>query len=469
MTMQDRRAENIQRLKSEAFDVLIVGGGINGSGIARDLTMRGGDFRVALVDKAHFSSGTSGRNSQLIHGGLRYLKYMEFNLVQEALAERATLLKIARPLVEPLEFLLPCYGPWDRAFYGLGLSLYDLLAGSRGIHPHQALGPQEVNALEPALLKDGLRAGLLFFDCKVHSARLTIENILDAEARGAAVANYCAVLPDGNELTGIDRFTGERFRIRARQIVDASGAWSTGAPLRLVRGSHLVFPRIQHGQEAISYFEEKGRIVFFIPWGENNDLTLVGTTDVDHQTGADNVQISPEETAYLTGIVHRLFPSYRSQPVASYSSLRPLIKEEGKSATSTSREHKIWRTADGVVHIAGGKYTTYRTMSEELVDSLMLDLAPGRNLPCRTADVAMDIPDTPAGLDARVRKAVEREYARKLADVLYISTYWGHERTMDRTWLLPIAESMSVLLGWNTTRMEMEIEEVLAAQVRFPG
>ena len=451
------RTAQIERLKTEQFDVLIVGGGINGAGIARDLTMRDASIRVALVDKHHFSSGTSGKNSQLIHGGLRYLKYLEIPLVREALHERAILLKIAPSLVEPLQFLLPCYGATDRWFYGMGLLLYDLLAGSRGIHPHQALDAAGVHELEPDLLADGLRAGLMFFDCKVHSARLTIENIVDAEARGAAVANYVGW--DSGLAT--DQFTGEAFPIRAKYVVDATGAWSKGAPLRLVRGSHLIFPRIHRGKEAISYFDEKGRIVFFIPWGENGDLTLVGTTDADHTTGADNVHISDEEAAYLTSIVRRLFPKYQGTAITSYSSLRPLIKEEGKSATSTSREHKIWRTADEILHVAGGKYTTYRAMSEELVDILLMDLAPGRSLPCLTAKVALDIAPTPEDTPGRIAKAVHREYAQKLADLLYVSTYWGHERRMDRNWLLPLAREMGGLLGWDVARVEREIDTIL--------
>jgi len=294
-----------------------------------------------------------------------------------------------------------------------------------------------------------LRAGLQFYDCKVHSARLTLENILDAESRGAAVANYVSF--EGGQAQ--DQLTRVSFGIRAKHIVDATGAWSTGAPLRLVRGSHLIFPRIQAGKEAISYFDEQGRIIFFIPWGENDDLTLVGTTDIDHQAGADRVEISAEEETYLTRIVHRLFPTYAGKPVASYSSLRPLIKEEGKSATSTSREHKIWQTPDGVHHIAGGKYTTYRAMAEEMTDILVDLLRPGKNLPCRTADTLLNIAPTPLDQSARIEKAVVREHARKLPDLLYISTYWGHEHNITAEYLRPLAVEMGRLLGWDEARI----------------
>ncbi len=459
--MLDRRAANLERLKAECWDVLIIGGGINGAGIARDLVTRDAGLKVALVEKNHFSSGTSGRNSQLIHGGLRYLKYFDFGLVQEALHERATLLRIAPKLVSPLKFLLPCYGPVDRWFYGAGLTLYDALAGSSGIGTHKALSAGEASAMEPGLESTGLRAGLLFLDGRVHSARLVVENLLDAERHGAWVNNYVAAEVDGGVVRGRDTLSGDAFPVRAKRLVDATGAWSDAAPLRLVRGSHLIYPRIQEGDEAISYFDEAGRIVFFIPWGEKDDLTLVGTTDEDHAGGPDQVEISANEIRYLKAIVARLFPKYRGEPVSSYSSLRPLLMEGGRSATATSREHKIWASADGVMHVSGGKYTTYRAMAEELVDGLLRDLAPGRDFPCATGTTPLDIPDRPLDPMEVVRVAVAREYARKLADVLHVSTYWGHERRLDPSWLGPIARTMGDLLGWDTPRADAEVAEVM--------
>jgi glycerol-3-phosphate dehydrogenase len=331
--------------------------------------------------------------------------------------------------------------------------LYDALSGGNSIGHHKALSGAETESLEPRLDRANLRAGLLFYDGAVHSARLTIENLMDAQTHGACIANYV----EWKDGVARDRLTGEEFPLRAKRVVDAAGAWSSGAPLRLVRGSHLVFPRIQAGHEAIAYFDEKGRIVFLIPWGENDDLTLVGTTDVDHQTGADQVRISWEESEYLKSIVGRLFPKYRGEPVASYSSLRPLIAQTGRSATSTSREHRIWESGDGVLHISGGKYTTYRSMSEELVDMI----TPW--IPCRTAEVALDIPEEPADVAGRVRKAVEREFARKLPDLLQVSTYWGYERRAEKGWLRPLAEQMGALLGWDAGRVEAEVSGVLGA------
>jgi len=432
------RERNLARLRNEQFDVLVIGGGINGAGIARDLVLRDPGIRVALVEKNHFASGTSGKNSQLIHGGLRYLKYAEFHLVHEALRERSTLLAMSGGLVEPLEFLIPCYGAVDRWFYGAGLALYDMLSGGHSIGHHRRV---DARGYEPELPRDGL----VFYDCKVNSARLVLETVIDAETRGAVVANYVEARASGNAL---DSLTGDKFQIRARKVVDATGAWSEGANLRLVRGSHLIFPRIQRGSEAIAFFDEHGRIVFLIPWGENGDLTLVGTTDVDHDGSPDDVRISEDETRYLTAIVRRLFPSYRGEPVSSYSALRPLIAEKGHSATSTSREHSIWETQDGVVHIAGGKYTTYRAMSEELVDMLT-------PLPCLTASIPLK-----PGPRPDVRQAVEREYAQRLSDLLYVSTYWGYERALSLDWIEPLAREMGALLGWDEATIASEIARI---------
>jgi hypothetical protein len=190
----------------------------------------------------------------------------------------------------------------------------------------------------------------------------------------------------------------------------------------------------------------------------------VGTTDVDHLSGPDNVHISTDERQYLESIVRRLFPDYRREPIASYSSLRPLLAENGRSATATSREHRIWESADGVFHIAGGKYTTFRLMSEELVDALLLDATPGRSFPSRTASVPLDIPVRPADVSEVVRIAVEREFARKLGDVIYVSTYWGYERRLSADWLEPIAREMGSLLGWGERLIENEVESAVPSK-----
>ncbi|MDQ6699514.1 MAG: glycerol-3-phosphate dehydrogenase/oxidase [Acidobacteriota bacterium] len=453
------RDRNIERLKRESFDVLILGGGINGAGIARDLALRSSEnhvtLRIALIEKNHFSSGTSGKNSQLIHGGLRYLKNLEFGLVRESLRERATLLRIAPHLVKPQPFLIPAYGKWSRWYFGAGLTLYDLLAGKRNIAPHRVLTRGDVEALEPMLARDDLHGGLLFYDCQVNSARLVLENIFDAARLGAVVANYVEASSIGaKQAEAVDHLSGETFAIRARQIVDATGAWSSGAPLRLVRGSHIVIPRIDNGDEAIAYFEDSGRVVFLIPWGGERQLTLVGTTDVDHAGSPDRVHISPDEIDYLTKTARRLFPQASiAEPISTYSSLRPLLRDDEASPTKTSREHRLWQSPDGVIHISGGKYTTYRSMSEETADAICRDVAPSLAGTCSTANTPLV---ERVGADP-VAFAVTHEMAQHLSDILYVSTYWGYERLWTREELQPIARRMGSLLNWSEERIQQEI------------
>jgi glycerol-3-phosphate dehydrogenase len=381
------RESQIARLRQDPIDVLILGGGINGAGILRDLALRAGQrkipLRLGLIEQKDFGSGTSGKNSQLIHGGLRYLKYLQFHLVRESLDERSTLLRIAPQFVKPLPFLLPMYGTKARLLYGSALWLYDRLAGSDGIAPHRILGRQDTARIEPGLRRDRLQASAIFYDCTVDSARFVIENILDAVARGAIAIHDLKADRWQREIDGrwrvrcMDALSSESFELRARKLVDARGAWTTDVPVRLVRGSHIVIPRVTTSAYAIAHFEPNGRIVFLIPWGSENQFSLVGTTDVDHEGGPDSVQISAEELAYLVGVVRRLFPDSRDiAPVSTFSSLRALVHGGGRSAVRASREHRIWNSPEGVLHILGGKYTTYRLVSEEAADLICREIAP---------------------------------------------------------------------------------------------
>jgi glycerol-3-phosphate dehydrogenase len=481
---QASRARNIERLRGETFDVLIIGGGINGAGIARDLAMRGA--KVALVEQRHFASGTSGKNSQLIHGGLRYLKLLQFHLVRESLHERATLLRLAPHLVKPQPFLMPMYGWPARLFYGTGLAMYDWLAGRDNVSPHRVLPFAEVAKLEPDLALEGLTHGAIFYDCQVQSARFVIENIWEAARLGAAIVNYAQAKRERGSAVVTDTLSGAAFPVRADNLVDATGAWEPG--LRLVRGSHIVIPRVNASENAVAYFEESGRIIFVIPWGSARQLSLVGTTDVDHTNGPDSVHISAEETEYLLRIVRRLFPAARdAEPIAAFSSLRPLVPAPG-SPTTASREHRIWKADDGVVHVAGGKYTTYRAMSAEAADLIsrvesktastplggntseriteLLASADAwatqhaltpqevthviQNYGVQAPAVLAALPETaPAGLTrlecAQIAFAVNHEMAQNLADVMFVSTYWGYERKWASENLAPFEQEIARL------------------------
>jgi glycerol-3-phosphate dehydrogenase len=513
LTRTETRLDRLSALRAAPLDVLVIGGGINGAGIIRDLALRcsGMPVRLGLVERAHFSSGTSGRNSQLIHGGLRYLKNMEFPLVSEALAERGILLRTAPHLVTALPFLIPLRDWVSAAFYETGLLLYDTLAGAARIERFRHLSGDALKNLEPEMRT--FRAGARFFDCQVNSARLVLLNIREAESRGAMALNYLSVAnllkeSDLWQADLLDELSGERFSVQAKRVVDATGAWTQEKNLRLVRGSHLIFPRLGNSENAIAYFHGDGRVIFFIPWGRRRELTLVGTTDVDHLGSVDSVHISDEEVSYLRGIADLVFPESRSsKPICSYSSLRPLVRDESASATKTSREHRIWADERGMVHVSGGKYTTYRKMSEETVDLAWPELAAKHgtavtpilgNSPERVGellgnantlgaehgipeidirdiihDYGVETPDllrmlpesarVPRLEAAQIAFAARHEWVQHLSDLIFISTYWGYEKSWRSDMLLPYAQELGSHLGWQEQRVADEISRVLNA------
>jgi glycerol-3-phosphate dehydrogenase len=476
------RALQVAALEAGPLDVLIVGGGVNGAGIARDLALRasaaGTPLRIGLVEQRHFASGTSGKNSQLIHGGLRYLQNLEFGLVRESLHERAVLLRIAPDLVRPLPFLMPFYGLGARLYYGAGLRFYDLLAGRHNLKRHRMLSRAEALRLEPALAAEGLHSAALFYDGRVDAARFVLANVFDAIRNGALAANYLRV--EGWRREGslwrvrlADTLSSGALDLSARKLVDATGPWSRTGALRLVRGSHLILPRLttsDHavGDHAVAWFEEGGRIVFVIPFGEAAELSLVGTTDVDHAGGPDDVRISAEETAYLLRVVRRLFPAAATEPVAVYSALRPLVRDESAAALRASREHRIWNSADGVLHVAGGKYTTYRRMSEEAADAIALEIAPRLERLHVTAETPLQALDAPRERSARIACSVRQEMARTLADLMFVSTSWGYEQQWKTESLAPYAREMGAELGWDEARIGEEVRGVLC-QAALPG
>jgi glycerol-3-phosphate dehydrogenase len=480
------RRESIHRLHSQTFDVLILGGGVNGAGLARDLALRAKiantPLQIALVEQNHFASGTSSRNSHLIHGGLRYLKMLDFHLVREALHERTVLLRIAPHLVDPLPFLLPISGFAHELYYNVGLMLYDAFSAGHALPRHRRIPLAEVHCLEPGLAVPGMTAAAEYYDAEVRSARLVLENIFEAVANGAACANYIQAEGHHRE-RGVwhiqlrDRFTGESFHARAKSIADATGPWARDPEPRLVRGSHIVLPRLNASDHAIAYFEESGRIIFFIPWGERRDRTLIGTTDVDHTGSPDDVHISEDEIRYLRDLAARVFPASASvEPLATFSSLRPLLASAG-SATQATREHRIFHDSEGIVRITGGKFTTYRAMSEEAADLVTGVVAPAlreihatsetplngnsaaaiatliANAPELAARHSIDISDvamlirqygllTTSVLEslperaeeqlsridsARLKFAVDHEMALRPSDFLEISTSFAHE------------------------------------------
>jgi glycerol-3-phosphate dehydrogenase len=352
------------------------------------------------------------------------------------------------------------YGIKSRLIYGTGLRLYDWLAAADAIAPYQMLRKDEVAQIEPGLARDGLSAGAMFYDCGIASARFVVENILDAMANGALAASYVRADVWERRTDGLwrvlctDMLAGEQFGVTARKLVDARGAWSDAGSLRLVRGSHIVIPRVSAADHAIAHFEPNGRVIFLIPWGSRNQLTLVGTTDEDHQDGPERVHIAKQELDYLLGVVRKLFSRHAAvTPISSFSSLRPLVGEREGSPTRATREHRIWNSKDGVLHIAGGKYTTYRLMSEEASDLVCREIAPG----LAALHLTAERPFAPA--DREIGDALEQH----LWDYLFVSTYLGHERRWDVESLMPYAEALGRKRGWKEDRVRKEVDAIIEA------
>lgn len=394
---------DLETLGARRRDVLIVGGGINGAGLARDLALRGVD--VLLAEQGDFGGGTSSASTKLVHGGLRYLERMDLRLVFEACRERRILQQIAPHLVRPLAFFIPVYAEDPRPLWMVraGLTLYDALALFRNTHAHRMLGPEQGLAAEPALRPEGLRGVARYWDCRMDDARLVLENILAARAAGAQVCNYLRVeglLRRNGRIRGarlVDGESGRSGEVEARVVVNAAGPWldrvcaleeASPRKLRPTRGTHILVPRLHHGSEALYLTAgEDQRLFFVIPWG--GGLSLVGTTDVDDPGDPDAVTPAEEDIAYLLDEAARHLrapPPQRSEVVAAFAGLRPLVVEpEVRRTSRVSREHRVFVSPGGLVSIGGGKYTTYRAVAEEVARQVceLLGRSPGRGLTAR--------------------------------------------------------------------------------------
>src|SRR5262245_6581827 len=385
------RRRVLTTLGSEAFDLLIVGGGINGAGIARDAVLRG--LRTALVDRADFASGTSSRSSKLIHGGLRYLEEGHVRLVLESVRERERLRRLAPHLVRPQEFVFPLYSGVNLHPLKLaaGLWAYDLLAGLWNVRRHRMVGARGILEAEPALRSDGLRGAGIYWDYRTDDARLVVETMLSAVDAGAVVLSYAEVtgfVKEGGQITGAriaDRMGRGEITVRARVVVNAAGPWvdkvaaldATSAPrLRLTKGVHVIVPRARVGHRAAIVLNAvaDGRVMFVIPWGEHS---LVGTTDTDHSGGPDTPpQVEPADVSYLLDTVNHYFPAAHLTPddvVSAFAGLRPLVAPPptaGLSPSDVSREEEVFTSPSGLITIAGGKLTTYRLIAAGVVDGV---------------------------------------------------------------------------------------------------
>ncbi len=374
-------------MAAEPVDLLVIGGGITGAGIARDAALRG--LRTALVDKGDLGGGTSSVSSRLIHGGIRYLEQGDFRLVLEASRERRVLLGIAPHLVHPLPFLFPVYRGARVPAWKLraGMWLYDLLAAFRNVKAHRWLGRAATVRLEPALREKELQGAALYYDAQTDDARLVIATMRSAAQAGALVASYAQVTglikPDGRVggATVHDALSGRASTVRAFVVVNATGPWvdqvrrldDPGAEplLRLTKGVHVAVPRqrVGHTRAVALTSPIDGRVMFVLPWG---DLSYIGTTDTDDDESPDEVRATAADVVYLLRSANAFFPHARLAPpdvVVTWAGLRPLLRPARDVAPSgASREHRVVESASGLVTIAGGKLTTYRVMARDAVD-----------------------------------------------------------------------------------------------------
>lgn len=379
------REKKIAQLSKESFDLVVIGGGITGGGIALDAASRG--MKVALVEKGDFASGTSSKSTKLIHGGLRYLKQFDFWLVKEVGSERAIVHKLAPHLVLPEKMLLPLieggtYGKW---LTSIGLKVYDILAQVTGDDKRQMLDKKEALKLEPLLPKKILNGAGHYAEYRTDDARLTIENIKTSLQYGAVALNYAKVkdfLYEGEKIAGVlieDAQTDATFKIKSKYVISAAGPWvdrlrsvnnsKKGKRLHLTKGVHLVFPHEKLPVKQSVYFDiPDGRMMFAIPRGK---ITYVGTTDTNYNSDKDDVRTDLADAIYLISAVNNMFPNINLEMediISSWAGLRPLIHEEGKSASELSRKDEIFTSDTGLISIAGGKLTGYRKMAERVVN-----------------------------------------------------------------------------------------------------
>ncbi len=398
------RNESIAQMKvasvENPFDVLIIGGGITGAGLALDAAARG--LKTALIEKRDFAAGTSSRSTKLIHGGLRYLEHYDFALVREGLRERAELLKLAPHLNEPYPFVIPIYQDKRRNYdhpllVRAGLILYDLLAGKYNIKRHRRISLQETLQLAPQLDPRGLKGALVYYDGRTNDSRLVIEIIKTANVHGAAIANYISFigfLKDANKkISGVkmrDELTGEIFEVHSRTVINATGVWMNEVrslsadlshddkQLRPSKGIHLTVSaeRLKVTTAWLIPAIGEKRFYFVVPWeGRVN----IGTTDTDYQDDKDSPGAIEAEVINILQAINAYFPEARleqSDVISAWAGLRPLISSgnTNQSTTAVSRKEEIFADEDGLISLAGGKLTTYRLMAERGIDLAMEQL-----------------------------------------------------------------------------------------------
>lgn len=380
-----QRDAALAELNSTEFDILVIGGGINGVGIALDAASRG--LKVALVESSDFASGTSSKSSKLIHGGLRYLEQYDFRLVREALNERELMVSTLSPhLVKPVSFLYPLQEKFkERTYVGAGMALYDALRGFKRALPwHKHLTQKKISEIAPSLRLDVVTGGYQYFDAQVDDARHTMTIARTAAKYGAVVATRTRceeLIRNGKTVTGAlitDLESGDQIKVRAKATIMAAGVWTdplhdkfelkAGYGVRMSKGAHIVVPGEAIKSETGVILKTDVSVLFIIPWG---DKWIVGTTDTDYDESREEPLASAEDVTYIINQANRVLEPKlrRDQVIGVFAGLRPLVSTDPDSPTTKlSREHVVDSPAKGFVSIAGGKYTTYRIMAEDAVN-----------------------------------------------------------------------------------------------------
>lgn len=485
------REQARSQLAGGTFDLLIVGGGITGAGIARDATLRG--FSVALVERDDFAGGTSSRSSRLIHGGVRYLEHGYLKLVFEASRERRTLLRIAPHLVRPLQFTWPVYNGSRLPRWKLraGLALYDALATFRNVGRHRGLSRDGVIAAEPALKRDGLKGGATYWDAATDDAALTLANIIDARNAGAVVLNHAglqSLIFERERVVGAlvrDELAGELVRVRATVVINATGPWTDAlrrmedpsAPAAVLgtKGVHIAVPSDRVGNRAavtmLSPVDQ--RVMFCLP---GTDQTIIGTTDTHTDARPGEIRATRDDVQYLLDSANAFFPSAKLGPrdvIAAWAGIRPLVSSGNTGdPASASREHAITTGPRGVIAISGGKLTTYREIAQQVVDAAALQLGRSGH-PCSTAEVPLRgaerspvfgqlfepiIEGRPWTLSDATH-AVEHEFACTLTDILVRRTKVAFSSRNHGIPAAPrVAAAVARHAGWDTAECARQVE-----------
>ncbi len=477
------RRQALKNMEAETVDLLVIGGGITGCGLARDAALRG--LKVALVEKADFAYGTSSRSSKLVHGGIRYLAYGEVNMVRESARERKVLQAIAPHLIHPIPFMMPLYRGNSTTKYRAGFILFDKLAGVEKHDQHKILKSDEVRASAP-LLRDPLKGGIVYGEYITDDARFTLMNALSAAKHGAHIANRAAVTQlrkDGNRIIGAtvkDTLTDNQYELTAKVTVNTTGPWAEetltaselSPPKRMLvsKGIHIIFPASRlpvEGAVVLSSLSKKEGFAI-----RRWDYVYVGTTDIPHQEPIDEPIADDAAIEHLLTMTQECFPKANvseADILGTWAGLRPLI-DEGKSARDTSRHDEIWKIQDGLLSIAGGKLTTYRPMAARIMQDVAKELKIELNHYDKTADVVLPGGNLGQSFEVYQAEMTKRLVAKGVSEPTIERLTWLYGTAINdllqygsesSVWLEPLASDVPALKG----EVKLAVEQEMALTV----